>query len=58
MKIRLGKYAIHMVAAAILVIALAALPEHLRAAGTQWLYDQAMAVCGPTGIFPIFSGND
>lgn len=58
MKTRLSKYAIHIVAVAMLVIALAALPEHFRAATSQWLYDQAMAICGPTGIFPIFGGTE
>lgn len=58
MKTRASKYAIHIVAVAMLVIALAALPEHFRAATSQWLYDQAMAICGPTGIFPIFGGSD
>ena len=52
------KYTIHIVAAGILLIAVAALPEHFRATGAQWLYDQAMAFCGPTGVFPIFSGPD
>jgi len=50
----LRKYSIHILAGAIMLIALAALPAHMRTAGTQWLYEQAMAICGPSGVFPIF----
>ena len=52
------KYGIHILAGAIMLIAVAFLPAHLRTASTQWLYEQAMAFCGPTGVFPIFGGED
>ncbi len=52
------KYTIHVIAAGIMLIAVAFLPAHLRTTSTQWLYEQVMAFCGPTGVFPIFGGED
>ena len=54
----LRKYSIHIMAVGILVLALAFLPAHMRSSSAQWLYEQAMAICGPTGVFPIFGKAD
>ena len=54
----LRKYSMHIMAAGILVLALAFLPAHMKASSAQWLYEQAMAFCGPTGVFPIFGTGD
>ena len=54
----LRKYSVHIMAAGILVLALAFLPAHMKTSSAQWLYEQAMAICGPTGVFPIFGTGD
>ena len=54
----LRKYSVHIMAAGILLLALAFLPAHIKASSAQWLYEQAMAFCGPTGVFPFFGTSE
>ena len=43
------RLSIHLIAGAILILAAAMLPTHLRAVGAEWLQGQTwLSFCGPT----------